>query len=653
MRSSRGPRTLRLLAFLVATLLLACDSCAACGAPHVAEVTKADGSVHLARAVAPEAWSMAGVGAWLDMGDAIRTGPDSTATLRLDDGSIVELAPSSTLRLLSERPEDPPTLDLVAGEAVVVAEEGLDVGGGGRRARLDPGARVELRSDEGGLEVTLTVGRARLEGDDAAPSELVVGEAVRVAPARPAPMAPTATAAATATAQAPPAIAAAAPTTPAGPTVQAIVEGSPHEARAPGSGEWTDLASGTHALAPGTRLRQSAGGSVELADGARRVTLRGDAELVVGEGERLATIVSGTPEIASSSDGVAIVTAGGVIVTRPEGGRAAGGLERRDDGSLALRVESGAMEVAREGAAAERVEAGATLTLTPAEGDADEALDHADLSLAAGGNVVVRDLHPPTAIGFSFGDACPGDAVLERLAGRGSRVASSGRGRGSVSLGFPAGTHRYQVRCLVDGVPRGRPVARGRVQVLRTSGQAPLPRSAPESTVDADGRSYTVLYQNRLPAITARWPGGHAGPGTLVVRSRSGSRRIAVRGPQHRFAPGELPEGSHTLHFEAASGGRQSRDTTVQVRFDEAAASASLAEPADGSFAAGETVRVSGTALAGWEVRAGGRDVPVANDQRFAGQAVVPASGVLVVELRKPGQGVHYYLRRARGAGGP
>jgi hypothetical protein len=140
----------------------------------------------------------------------------------------------------------------------------------------------------------------------------------------------------------------------------------------------------------------------------------------------------------------------------------------------------------------------------------------------------------------------------------------------------------------------------------------------------------------------------------LVARSGDGAaRRINAPGATHRFASGDLGEGVHRIHFESTTTRRQSRETRVNVRFDSSAASASLSDPDDGAFAPGETVRVAGTALRGWSVSVDGHAIQVGGDQRFSGQVAVPASGVLVVRLSRPSQGVHYYVRRARGATAP
>ncbi len=624
-------------------LLAGCDL-RACSAPPAAVVTEVEGVVSLARASAPARWGAAAVDAELEMGDAIRTGGRSTARLALEDGSTIDLEPNSTLRLLLEAPDDEsPTLEVLAGAVVISTDDGADIATRGGRARLDAGSRVELRRIDESLTLTLSVGRARFTDDDGGDTELTRGEAVTLGrAARPtdaAPVAILAPASAVRAAQ-------------SARSVRAALSGARHELRAAETEDWTTLEEGVHELERGARVRQTEGGSVELADGEARITIRGSGELAIGEAPALAALVAGTLSIESGDDGVVIETPGGALVTRPaRGGSARAELERHEDGSFTLAVSAGAIEVHR-GGETEIVEAGQSTTLAEAVAPEDDALDHEDFSVATGRDLVVRDTAPPTAIGFALGDDCAGGAVVERLGRRGARVEASGRGTTSVSLGFPAGRHRYQVRCLVDGRPHGKPVARGRVHVMRSSGQAPLPRSAPESGVDADGRAYTVLYQNLLPSITVRWPGGAQGPATLVLRSGDATRRIPVSGPEHRFAAGELEEGAHSLHFEAASGERRSRETSVRIGFDETAASASLVEPATGSFAPGDTVRVSGIALSGWRVVAADRPIPIGPDQRFSGHVVVPASGVLVVKLSKPGEGVHYFVRRAGAAEG-
>lgn len=258
----------------------------------------------------------------------------------------------------------------------------------------------------------------------------------------------------------------------------------------------------------------------------------------------------------------------------------------------------------------------------------------------AGEGLVIRDPDPPTALGIVTGRLCPETARVEVL--EGNRAVGAAEGAGTVPVFFAEGSLTYRVRCPSEGA-WGEPVATGRVRILRASGQAPLPRNAPESQVEADGRTYQILYSNRLPGVNVRWPNGPDESGRLVI---SGGRSVAVAGPRHRFASGSLGEGTHRLHFEAA--GRRSRDTTVVIRFDPTAAAASIESPADGSFGPGETVRVSGMVSPGNSVEVEGRAIPVGGDQRFSGEVVAPSSGALVIRLVRDGQ-ASLYLRRPRG----
>ncbi len=132
-----------------------------------------------------------------------------------------------------------------------------------------------------------------------------------------------------------------------------------------------------------------------------------------------------------------------------------------------------------------------------------------------------------------------------------------------------------------------------------------LATSAPLTNVDADGRRYTVLYQSLQPRIAIQWPNApSASSYVLTVSSAHGTKTIQANSPRYLFASGSLVEGQHSFSIQGA--GRRSRETTVVIRFDNAAPAASIASPADGSFAPGSSVLVSGTAQPGSIVTVGG-----------------------------------------------
>src|SRR5262245_17400311 len=116
----------------------------------------------------------------------------------------------------------------------------------------------------------------------------------------------------------------------------------------------------------------------------------------------------------------------------------------------------------------------------------------ADLVVRPGESITVHDPRPPTAVGFELADVCPGPARV-----RSGKQSVEAVGRASLTL--TSGRHRYEIRCLE------RPnvvAARGSVAVLADAGTRQLPSFAPQASVLADGRRYTVMYQYRLPEIS-------------------------------------------------------------------------------------------------------------------------------------------------------
>jgi hypothetical protein len=267
-----------------------------------------------------------------------------------------------------------------------------------------------------------------------------------------------------------------------------------------------------------------------------------------------------------------------------------------------------------------------------------------DLLASAGDSFVVHDPRPPTALGFAF-QGCPGGAVLTVEGGRKGTRQTSGSTR--VSAEFPSGTHRYTVSCAASGAKSSEPIARGTISVIADAGLRRLAKTAASSSVDTDGRRYTVLYQTLLPTLSVRWPNAPAAASyTLSVRSKQGTRSFSSKTASYTFGSGALSEGEHVLTF--AGGGRQSKETSVVIRFDNAAPTASLSSPADASFAPGSSVLVSGSALPGFSVTVGGRELAQDEQNRFSELVSAPASErALAIRFSQAGRGVHYYLRRS------
>jgi hypothetical protein len=270
--------------------------------------------------------------------------------------------------------------------------------------------------------------------------------------------------------------------------------------------------------------------------------------------------------------------------------------------------------------------------------------------VGAGNNLLVHDPAPPSNVGFTVNSVCSGPAVAEQVSS-GGKVGSFARGQGQVNLSFPRGRNQYRVRCIGDDGPEDAVAAEGTITVLHDAGTAQLPRSAPATRVDTDGRTYTVLYQNLLPKISVRWPDAPKASSYSVRVSSPGGRNVTLAsgGPRYNFTMGQFGEGQHTVTFSGA--GTSSPPTNVLIRFDNAAPTASIRSPENGSFGRGASVNVSGVALAGWEVAVGGKVLPMDAQHRFSGQAQVP-TGLRAIAIRfsHPHRGTHFYLRRTGGS---
>lgn len=269
----------------------------------------------------------------------------------------------------------------------------------------------------------------------------------------------------------------------------------------------------------------------------------------------------------------------------------------------------------------------------PSERALRHPIEGSDLVVVAGETFWVHDPSPPTKVGFRSNVPC--DAPLRLSAGT-HRV----EGTEQVALQVDAGKHQYELRCLGD--PE-RIVGSGQFEILRDRGARPLPTYTPTATVHADGRKYTIFYQERLPQVTVTWPS--APPATAYSVSVDGAA-VHSSAPTFGFAAGKLGPGSHELVFSAnTTPPRTSRKTTVEIKYDAQAPTARVLEPNDG-FAPSDSMRVAGQAMPGFSVALNGKELELDAQRRFSTEA--SASGTLVLAFSRPGRGTHYYLRRPK-----
>jgi hypothetical protein len=261
------------------------------------------------------------------------------------------------------------------------------------------------------------------------------------------------------------------------------------------------------------------------------------------------------------------------------------------------------------------------------------------VTLTAGESPVIHDPKAPAAVRVMFADVCPTTGVVEIAKDRAFKkpLARSG-GSGGANVLIPAGTFHYRVRC-VDGAG-----ATGTVRVDRESGRSPLPTTAARTTVEMDGREYTILYQNLLPEVTLAWRKAPPKPSyTFVIKPRKGAeKRMNNPGPTLKLSAGELREGGYTTWVEAVLGAR-SEVSRIVIEFDNAAPSASI-ELVEGHD---QAIHVKGAAIDGSTVSAGTTPVALDRHQRFDTDLTPGAQEDGVgVRIAHPKAGIHYYVMR-------
>jgi hypothetical protein len=212
---------------------------------------------------------------------------------------------------------------------------------------------------------------------------------------------------------------------------------------------------------------------------------------------------------------------------------------------------------------------------------------------------------------------------------------------GAVSL--TAGNHRVLLVCA-DGSKH-----EARLLVKRDPARLELPKRAQSVRVEADGRRYTVRYQNLLPDLTFVWPGeADASPYTLVVRSGQRELTRSLAAAEHVLAGAALGEGEHKFWFRDANG-RSSKPTTLRLAFDNTARSAYLSRPLEGSEVTSAPLLVEGAALVASKVSVEGTLAKLDEQGRFREEVQLTLDQKAVsVRVEHPSSGVHYYLRRLR-----
>jgi hypothetical protein len=404
------------------------------------------------------------------------------------------------------------------------------------------------------------------------------------------------------------------------------------------------------------RLGMDAASSVHVTVELGQANIEGDGPLSVGTTRGLASLDPGTRMTVKVTGGRSRyeVSVGRAVIGGGDGAMVLGS----GDG-VALQIGSAQVERYRIEVGFAEVEPAAPIT---AAATADAGAPHAiaagavpapgarkpgpptsfDVSVPAGESAIIHGQQTPLVIRLQLQPPCPdGGSVTLNEVGKASRQRADGRDQAMFTVASGNWSYRYECE--------HQEVRRGTLTVRRDAGTARLPRVAPVNVIEADGRRYTVLYQNRLPSLTFSWPDAPPAPGyTLHVESKGRTRKYPVDGARLRLASGGLGEGIYQWWFEA-NGGKSSRRTTVTVRFDNAAVTAQVESPRDGvRIAPGDEIEVAGVAIEGSTVAVGAAPLDVDEQGRFRGTVTPPAANErsIAIRLAHPKSGVHYYVRR-------
>ncbi len=359
---------------------------------------------------------------------------------------------------------------------------------------------------------------------------------------------------------------------------------------------------------------------LETEIGEARISARGRARVTAAnQGETRLEVLVGTV-VLEGEDGPRTLTTGAQVEI------AMGGAVLEDDPpSRDAAVPASPDAAVAAAVAVAAPDAGTDAPVGPAQ---------VDIVVRAGESAVLHDPQPPTAVGMRID--CAEVGQLEVAGKKGWKQAAVTTGRGGVSAWLDAGAHRYRVRCG-DQVE-----ASGKIVVKRDAARKQLPSRPPRNVVDADGRRYTVLYQNRLPELVLRWSDAPAGKRYILhVVSAGKDRAFEVDAARYTFGSGKLGEGEHRWWFEVD--GQRSAETTVAIDFDNAAATVYLRQVEIGA----DTVRVDGAAVPDSVVSLEGAAVDLDAQQRFTASGPIKSGRrTLALRIAHPAGGVHYYVLR-------
>jgi hypothetical protein len=432
---------------------------------------------------------------------------------------------------------------------------------------------------------------------------------------------------------------------PTAPGVSATVSGNGVRIRDADGGKWAKLKPGEQTLASKSDVEIKRRSKVLFARAGDRVTVPGAGLAYVDAADSsFVTLKKGRADAHAEAARVKVaVPAGSVELHSDEDVATNLSLEVTQQGTL-VEMKTGKATL-RAGDRVETIGIGESARLHKGQIEViDRAPKFSHITLGEVASATLHVVKSPVNVRINFKDKCA-RAVVEVARGRSfGRPAQRRAGKGSAILVLTSGSHRYQVRCYVGDTLSKKPAFAGRLGVKRDSGSRPLPRGAPKNTIDADGRRYTVLFQNRLPAMTIRWRGAPKSDRyTIKVSGGKGkAREVKSSTPEHTYKPGIFTEGTYEYWFVA--NGKESKRSKLNLSFDNAAATGYLSSPKPNEKLSGSRAVVKGAAVLGWTVSVGGQTLALDKQYRFDESVPVAPDG-LAVRFSHPKYGTHYYIR--------
>lgn len=576
-------------------------------------------------------WGPADAGALFRNGDALRTDSSGIARIRFV-GELLRMGPSTTIFFGKKNIDFDGEIEVGQG----LAQLGIDFGS----AEVTATGRLRLkkRSDEIRFEVLLgraTITNKGLVTDLQTGEELVFelgnGSIEKLAPVD---------------AGLPDALSIdAAPPTPV--AIAVAVKGRGVRAQETG-GEWNSLKAGDHEILAKTAVALKKRSTITIKRGNDQVTVSGPANLVIG-GAELVRLGGGTAQVVSKDASLAIAVPGGSVRVHPKPvtGRVRISVDKRKKTNIKVQTGRATLE-GKEGSKEIQLGDSGSIDLGGVVQASAPGPTNSHLTLySRGGEVTLHDPNSPTNLRVDFSKDCEYGVV--EVAKRNFRRPQQQRpGAGSAVIRLGSGRHRYRVRCFEDGELAKKPVSQSTIHIRKDAGGRPLPRKAPHNSVDADGRKYSVLYQNRLPAITFRWPRPIKAERYVlhvVAEDKSRRKRVVVNKPLREFKSGVFKEGGYQFWFE--TDGKTSKTSRLSISFDNAAATGYLSSPGPRSdLSSSRRVRVAGAAVSGWTVSVRGQRLKLDGQHRFDESVAVSKDGSVAVRFAHPKHGVHVYLRR-------